>query len=584
MHAGTEHGAGGPPHREYSSHRAPRPHHFLARFIAFAPLLLSCGGVASLGQSPSDGPRTRAELTNFQETSTHADVMAFIDSLSKLDPAMTVGEIGKTSEGRSIPYIIAARPPVSTPREAQASGRPVVYVQANIHAGEVEGKEALQAVVRDLLLENRRNVLDSIILIAVPIYNGDGNERFDKQERNRGAQQGPAMIGQRPNAQGFDLNRDYMKVDAPETRASLAMFAQWNPHVFVDLHTTNGSYHGYALTWAPSLNPAAEIPGLTFGGAYARDSILPEVQRNVQQRHGFAIFPYGNFNQNQTPGSPPPQSWVTYDHRPRFGTNYFALRGRIAVLSEAYSHDPFERRVKSTYAFTRELLSSVAARRDAIISLTGAAERALSGAPATVSSVQIPVRARLTTNPRQGPVRYEILVAETDSVTHEIGVPRALRRSGEYVTRTMPIVDRFDGMRPRPMPWGYAIRMDDSSAIRVLAAHGVRMQRLNAAWSTVQGEQFEADTAIISTRLFQGHNEALIEGSWRSQNTDLPSGTVIIPTAQPLGVVVMYLLEPESDDGVVAWNLGLRAGRGLRHGITRLIGPPPVATSPFTAQ
>jgi hypothetical protein len=438
--------------------------------------------------------------------------------------------------------------------------------------------------VRDLLLDARPNVLDSIVLIAVPIYNGDGNERFDKQERNRGSQQGPALVGQRPNAQGLDLNRDYMKVDAPETRASLAMFAQWNPHVFVDLHTTNGSYHGYALTWAPSLNPAAALPGLTFGGAYARDSLLPEVQRNVQARHGFAIFPYGNFNQNQTPGSPPPQSWVTYDHRPRFGTNYFALRGRVSVLSEAYSHDPFERRVKATYAFTRELLSSVAARRDAILKIATIADRALSNTQTTGARPIVPVRARLTTTPREGPVRYETLIAENDSSTHEVGVPRNLRRSGEYLTRSMPIVDRFEGTRPRPMPWGYAVRMDDSSAIRVLAAHGVRMQRLDVAWTNIGGEQFEADTAVISARPFQGHNEALLEGSWRPQRVDLPAGTVIIPASQPLGVVVMYLLEPESDDGVVAWNLGGRAGQGMRHGITRLNESPSVATSPFTAK
>lgn len=584
MRFAAQSGAGGPPRREYTAVLTNRRHRSIPAIIVFLPLLLSCGRISSLLPANAAGPRTTAERSNYLETSTHADVLAFIDSLSDFDLPMAVGEVGQTSEGRSIPYVIAARPLVSTPGEAAASGKPVVYVQGNIHAGEVEGKEALQALLRDLLFDSRPNVLDSIILIAVPIYNGDGNERFDKQERNRGSQQGPAMVGQRPNAQGFDLNRDYMKVDAPETRASLVMFAQWNPHVFVDLHTTNGSYHGYALTWAPSLNPAAELAGLTFGGAYARDSLLPEVQLNVQERHGFAIFPYGNFNQNQTPGSPPPQAWVTYDHRPRFGTNYFALRGRIAVLSEAYSHDPFERRVKSTYAFVTELLSSVAARRDAILKITSDAETVLNRAASANGSIAVPVRARLTTTPREGPVRYEILVAETDSATHEVGVRRNLRRSGEFVTRTMPIVDRFDGTHPRPLPWGYAIAENDTSAIRVLAAHGVRMQRLDAAWNNVPGDQFSADSVRLSERPFQGHNEALLEGGWRQTRVDLATGTVIIPAGQTLGVVAMYLLEPESDDGLVAWNIGGRAGRGAAHGITRLAGPPAVPTSPFTAK
>src|SRR5688500_484622 len=174
-------------------------------------------------------PRTRAERSNYAETSRYEDVVAFIDSLRRIGAPISVGSIGSTSEGRAIPYVIASRPLVTTPEAARALGRPIVYVQGNIHAGEVEGKEALQALVRDLVYQSKQNVLDSIVLVAVPIYNADGNERFADQARNRGDQNGPAMVGQRPNAQGLDLNRDYMKLDAPETRASLRMFNEWSP-------------------------------------------------------------------------------------------------------------------------------------------------------------------------------------------------------------------------------------------------------------------------------------------------------------------------------------------------------------------
>src|ERR1044071_3795110 len=234
-------------------------------------------------------PRPRAERTNYVETSHYDDVIAFIDSLKRLGAPIATGTIGTTTEGRVIPYVIASRPLVSTPDAARALGRPIVYVQGNIHAGEVEGKEALQALLRDLVMQPGRNVLDSIVLIAVPIYNADGNERFGDQARNRSEQDGPALVGQRPNAQGLDLNRDYMKADAPETRASLAMFNRWNPDVFVDLHTTDGSYHGYALTYSPSLNPGGDI-GPFSGGAYARDSILPALRRRVRERRGYEVF------------------------------------------------------------------------------------------------------------------------------------------------------------------------------------------------------------------------------------------------------------------------------------------------------
>jgi hypothetical protein len=306
-------------------------------------------------------PSTRAERSNYTETSTYADVVAFVDSLRTVGAPVAVGTIGRTTEGRDLPYVVASRPPVATPDEARRLDRPVVYVQANIHAGEVEGKEALLALVRDLVRDPRPNVLDSIVLIAVPIYNADGNEKFAPQSRNRTEQNGPEMVGQRANAQGLDLNRDYVKAEAPETRASLAMFARWDPDVFVDLHTTDGSFHGYALTYSPSLHPAAPL------GAYTRDSLLPELRRRVRARRGVETFDYGNFaleygadvNADTTK-----QGWYTYDHRPRFGTNYYGLRNRIAVLSEAYSHDPFERRVKATYAFVSELLSLIAEHGD----------------------------------------------------------------------------------------------------------------------------------------------------------------------------------------------------------------------------
>ena len=169
-------------------------------------------------------------------------------------------------------------------------------------------------------------MLDSIVLIAMPIYNADGNERFGPQAVNRTEQNGPEMVGQRPNAQRLDLNRDYMKAEAPETRASLAAFEKWDPDVFVDLHTTDGSFHGYALTYSPSLNPAARD-----AGAYTRDSLLPELRARMLARAATLVFDYGNFDtqyEERDISDTVKSGWYTYDHRPRFGTNYFGLRQR----------------------------------------------------------------------------------------------------------------------------------------------------------------------------------------------------------------------------------------------------------------
>jgi hypothetical protein len=494
-----------------------------------AALVLSSLLVAGAAAAQS----TRAERSRYLETSRYADVIAFLDSLKGRGAPYAFGSIGRTFEGREIPYVIASRPLLRTPAEARRSLKPIVYVQANIHAGEVEGKEALQALLRDLAFAKRPNVLDSIVLIAVPIYNADGNERVGAQERQRSEQNGPELVGQRANAQGLDLNRDYVKAEAPETRASLAMFNAWDPDVFVDLHTTDGSFHGYALTYSPSLNPAAML------GDETRE-ILAELRRRVRERHGYETFDYGNFSDafgNEVSTDTVHTGWYTYDHRPRFGTNYYGLRNQFSILSEAFSHDPFERRIKVTYAFTRELLSLVA-ERGKLMGLAG--------------TDRIPLRAALPATAPAQPVAFEILARTGDSSRTEPGVPRGLRRTGEFRTRAMPVFDRFVPTLVRRLPEEYVLVGADSTVIEKLRLHGIRVDTTDASRAAL--EEFAVDSLVRSARPFQGHTELRVWGQWKA-SAELPRKALIVRTDQRQGWLAAYLLDPESDDSFFTWNL-----------------------------
>jgi hypothetical protein len=522
--------------------------------IAFAAALAAgCGPGIAPSPAPSAappagvapprmaGPLTRAERTGYAETSRYADVVAFVDSLKASGAPITVTTLGTSPQGRVLPLVIASRPAVSTPEQARASGRPIVYVQANIHAGEVEGKEALLALLRDLSRGPRPNALDSIVLIAVPIYNADGNEKFAPQAVNREEQNGPEMVGERANGQGLDLNRDYVKAEAPETRASLAAFDRWDPDVFVDLHTTDGSFHGYALTYSPPLSPAAGA-----AGDLTRNVLLPELRKRMRERDGFETFDYGNFAQEYGVDVSPRnqrQGWYTYDHRPRFGTNYFGLRGRVAILSEAFSHDPFERRVKSTYAFVREILS-LAAEQGPRIRALRTAEPAREAA----------VRAALTPTPVTGPVIAEDLAATGDSSLTQPGVPRGLRRTGNFHVVQLPIFDRFVPTLVRPLPGAYVLAPGQDAAAALLAMHGFRIDTLRAA-RTVAAEAFTVDSATHAPRLFQGHHETRVFGRWTSARRTLPAGSMVIRASGRLATLAAYLLEPESDDGLATWNV-----------------------------
>lgn len=551
-------------------HRAPR--HRRAPWgasagVGAALLLAACAAPApSTSAAPVVRPLTRAERTNYLETSRYADVVAFIDSLRTLGAPIAVGSIGHTNEGRPIPYVVASRPLVRTAAEARALGRPIVYVQANIHAGEVEGKEALLALLRDLVQQARPNALDSLVLVAVPIYNADGNERLGPQAEHREEQNGPELVGTRANAQGLDLNRDYVKAEAPETRASLAMFDAWDPDVFVDLHTTDGSFHGYALTYSPSLSPAAPL------GPFTQDTLLPELQRRVQQRDGYATFPYGNFSLEygadiNTDTTKP--GWFTYDHRPRFGTNYYGLRGRtgrIAVLSEAFSHDPFERRVKSTYAFVKELLSLVAERGEAIRRRTAHAAGGVVQAPDSV-----PVRAELTRTPVVEDVVQEDLVRTGDSSLTQPGVPRGLRRTGHFRTLRIPVYDRFTPTLFAPVPAAYVIEGTQPAAVELLHQHGIRTGPVTAGpHDTVTVEEFVVDSTTLAARPFQGHHEARVFGHWRAVRRPLAPGSTLV-SPEPAALAA-YLLEPESDDGFVTWNIIAPGGKGSVFPVVRLEG------------
>ncbi len=527
--------------------------------------------MAAAAATPLQAQSTRAERTKYAETSTYADVIAFIDSLQARGAKIHVGNIGRTTQGRDIPFIVVSRPLVTTPLEAKRLGRPIVYVQGNIHAGEVEGKEALQALVRDLVFDPKPNVLDSIVLIAVPIYNADGNEVFKPQAQNRGAQLGPEMVGQRPNAMQLDLNRDYVKMEAPETRASLAMFNAWDPDLFVDLHTTDGSYHGYALTYSPSLHPAAAIAGGTFGGAFVRDSMLPVLRQRMRARRKFEIFDYGNFTGDEGPRAQPGEakSWSTYEHTPRYGTNYYGLRGRLSILSEAYSHDPFERRVTSTYAFVREILTLTSERARGVLAITRGSDAALEAGRVG----EVPIRATMTKHPSTQVVVEEPLEAipeakgvepaarrggqECQWPLTEPGVRCGMKRTGKLVSTRMLVKDRFDPTLSVKLPAAYLLGARGGPADTVVARlrqHGVVVELL-AAPMRATGERFSVDSLVTSGRPFQGHAEVRLEGRWNRAELEAPTGRYLVRTSQPLGVLAAILLEPQSDDGFATWNV-----------------------------
>ncbi len=508
--------------------------------MPLAPLAIlgaSLSAPFAVGAPPGDAwPRTRAEATEYRETSAYADVLAFLDRLQANDAPIRVSFIGESAGGRRIPLVVAARPPVATASEAQRSGRPVVYLQANIHGGEVEGKEAVLMLLRQLAQQPEHPFLRRLVLVVAPVYNVDGNERLGDARRNRASQDGPDPVGERPNGQGLDLNRDCMKAETPETRAVLRhVYAAWDPDVVLDLHTTNGTRHGYQLTYAPPLNPNTEVGIQRF----ARDNLLPTVRRRLRQEHSLRIFDYGNLPFGETP-----RGWYSFGEEPRYVTNYVGLRNRIAVLSEPASFRPFRARVDTTLRFVETVLDEVARQRGRVLDLTRAADARVTGWGLKPESA-----------PPLG-VRFEMTSVRTESIPLEKLPPgtQVDRRKAptSLEAERLPVLDRFRATRSARLPAAYLVPAAHSEAVQLLRRHGISVERLRQPWRG-RVDAFTVTELARAPSPFQGHRLVRVEGTFAARDAEIPAGDFVVRTAQPLGILLFHLLEPESLDGAAAW-------------------------------
>jgi len=496
-------------------------------------LAIALLGSACTPASPAPDLTTRAESTGFVETSSYEDVVEMMRAAATADARMHYTTFGFTSEGRALPLVVVGDVTDPSPEAVQASGKTVVYLQGNIHGGEVCGKEALQMLLADLVEGQHAEWLESTVLLVAPIYNADGNERVSLT--NRGRQHGPlGGMGQRPNAQGYDLNRDHMKLDSPEARSVARLFTEYDPHVGVDLHTTNGTRHAYHVTYAPPLHPntPAGIDGLL------RDRLLPHVTDEVREKHGWEYYYYGNaggFGGGE-------RAWRTFDHRPRFNNNYVGLRNRIAILSEAYSYATFEERVLATLFFVEEILDYVHENADEVRAIVDEADASVVGETLALRAI-----------PERSAAPADILMGEVDEERHPLTGATLLRRLDVSRVESMYEYGTFEASESDVVPAGYLVPADLREIVTRLQAHGIRMQAARTA--AVEAQAFRIDSVTTAERPFQGHDEQVVHGAYEARSVTPAEGTWWVPSDQPLGRLLFMLLEPRSDDGFANWGL-----------------------------
>jgi hypothetical protein len=495
---------------------------------------------AALGAQ--EGPVTVAEASGFTATSRYADVMEFVTELQRSSPLVRVESMGTSTEGRSIPLLVLGDPVPRSPLDLRHDDRVVVYFQANIHAGEVEGKEAAQMVARDLVLGRTTDYFDKLVILIAPIFNIDGNEKISTS--NRRNQHGPEQgVGIRYNGQNLDLNRDGMKLETPEVRGLVDVLNRWDPVFFLDAHTHNGSYHQEPVTWTWGLNPNGDAAILD----YAADVLLPWITHRMEEQYGVLSIPHGDFMDVRNPET----GWVPLGPQPRYLSNYVGLRNRISILNEQYPYVSFEERVKGAYSLFLSFLDFLHGHTEEIVALTSEADQrtiARGLAPSDEDAFIVDfgresIEQRLTI---QG---YEMEVVEREGG----GRPRLNVTDRKRTYTNVPYYARYTPQRTVPFPRAYLITVQDPAIIEKLLQHGVAVEQLTEA-TTLEVESFTVTELQPASRSNQGHYPSSVTGEYAMVHREFPAGTVVVRTDQVLGSVVAYLLEPESDDGLVYWN------------------------------
>jgi hypothetical protein len=559
-----------------------RPHFVSAPFgqrlarvaMTVVALLWTTHELRAQGPKPARGAvgsawLTRPERTDYAETSRYDDVIAYMKQMAAVNPQIHLTTYGYTFEGKPLPLAVIGAPGSSV-EEVMATKKTRVYIQANIHAGEVEGKEAVLWLLRSIAKGERNEWLKTTVLLVNPIYNADGNDRVNVT--NRGSQAGPVGgMGTRENAQGFDLNRDGTKMETAEARSMASLLTRYQPHVAMDLHTTDGSSNsGFNMTYETSLNPNNSKAEMSL----LRDVLLPEITKTVKAKHGSDWFYYGGVS-----GTGAERAWRSDAElaKPRYTSTYYGVRNILGLLTETYSYASFKTRITETYWFLEESLGFVAKNGQKIRDVVHTANTE------SVVGQQFAVRQQLV----KAPELQKIVFAPTVSTRNPYvpDRPYRLRVDGPVTSEMLPFFGTAEPTETSLVPRVWAIantaagggavtgtgavgaggrgaggggtptqRMMASVADR-LDAHGIKYT-VTAADQPFSGERYKIATNTIVDREYQGtHKARTLTGAWETTEQTLPAGSLVIAMDQPLARLAFILFDPRSDDGFMWWNI-----------------------------
>ena len=484
-----------------------------------------------------DGWDTPYEISGGLRTPRYPETLAFCRRLADASPWLHIERFGVSPQGRDLILMIADREGLMTPQDVRAAGRRVLMLQAGIHPGEIDGKDAGLMLLRDIAIRGRHpGLLDEVTLLFLPIFNVDGHERFGPH--NRANQNGPEEMGWRVTAQGYNLNRDYVKADAPEMRAWLRLYDAWMPDFYVDSHVSDGADFRHVVMYGVELGANLD-PDLV---AWTRDRYLPGLTEALSA-DGYPPMPYGGFRRRHDPRS----GIRVWSSGPRYSQGYAAVRNRPALLLETHMFKDHKTRVDATYRVFLHTAELMGRHGDELAAAVDHADRR-AASPAF----------------RDTPFPLSLTVDETDSTTFRfLGYDYEMVESGitgepypvySHTPQDMdlPLFARHVPDRTARLPEAYLVPPEWTDVIQRLELHGVAVRRLARETELrVESERF-VDPVWRETP-YEGRHGLSCGSDPLVETRVWPAGTAVVDMNQPAARIAAHLLEPEGPDALLRW-------------------------------
>ncbi len=483
---------------------------------------------------------TPAERAGFATTPPYAETRAWLERLAAASPLIRIETFGRTAQARDMLMVRASKGGVGK----GGTSKPVVLIQAGIHAGEIDGKDAGLMLLRDIALRGKDALLDSVDLVFVPIYNIDGHEASNRW--NFPALRGPTEKGYAANARGINLNRDYAKVDAPETRAMIALLRRLDPILYVDCHVSDGFDMHYDITftyagWGRYAYHRATADWLTerFG---------PTVTTALERAgHVPTLYP------SPVDVRDPAKGIRQAPEGPRYSTGYGDFIGVPTVLVENHMLKPYRQRVLGTYVLLEAALKLAATDRDRI-DAAKATDRA--SRPATMLARWKPAATPIGWIERFKGIGFETYRSPASGSIEQ-------RWTGKPITFRMPIIGQ-EPVETVTLPAAWWVPAEQTEVIDRLRVHGIRFDAITTP-RTLTVDRVRLRDAVVQ-RVQDGRLPLKASFDHVAATETLPIGTVRVSSDQPLGLLAAALLEPEAPDSLLAWGF-----------FPEMLSPPPGA-------